>query len=196
MRRLDTLGMADEQLMARAARGERRAFEVLFDRHANVAFSLAYRICRRRAMAEDVVQEAFLTMWRGADRYETARGSVRSWTLSIVHSRAIDALRRAKLRDGVDIGDLELPEPASGDGLVEAEVLRREDSRRIRQALGELPAEQRQVIELAYLCGLTHTEIAQALALPTGTVKGRIRLGLGRLRSALGTDAVAVASRA
>jgi RNA polymerase sigma-70 factor, ECF subfamily len=191
MRLPDTRATTDEQLMARAACGEQRAFEVLFDRHANVAFSLAYRICRRRAMAEDVVQESFLTMWRGADRYERSRGSVRSWTLSIVHSRAIDALRRARLRDGVDIGDLELPEPASADGLVEAEVLRRDDGRRIREALGTLPPEQRQVIELAYLCGMTHTEIAQALTLPAGTVKGRIRLGLERLRRALGAEASA-----
>ncbi|HEY2772322.1 MAG TPA: sigma-70 family RNA polymerase sigma factor [Solirubrobacteraceae bacterium] len=186
----------DEQLMARAACGNRRAFEVLFDRHADLAFSLAYRICRRRAMAEDVVQEAFLSMWRGADRYERARGSVRSWTLSIVHSRAIDALRRAKLRDGVDIDDLQLPEPATDDGLVEAEVLRREDTRQIREALGALPPEQRQVIELAYLCGLTHTEIASALGLPAGTVKGRIRLGLERLRRALDTGPAIVAARA
>jgi RNA polymerase sigma-70 factor (ECF subfamily) len=191
MRLPDTRSTADEQLMALAARGERRAFEVLFERHVDVAFSLAYRICRRRAMAEDVVQDAFLTMWRTAERYERARGSVRSWMLSIVHSRAIDALRRAKLRDGVDLGEHELPEPATADGLVETEVLRREDTRRIRGALGELPPEQRQVIELAYLCGLTHTEIAQALALPPGTVKGRIRLGFARLRSALGADVAA-----
>jgi RNA polymerase sigma-70 factor (ECF subfamily) len=176
---------ADEDLIAFAVTGDVRAFEMLFDRHASVSFSLAYRICRRRSMAEDVVQEAFLALWRNAGRYEPGRGSVRSWLLSIVRSRSIDALRRAALRDGRNVAEQELAEPMSAAELVEAEVLRRDDAQRIREALAGLPTEQRQVIELSYFCGLSHGEIAQALELPTGTVKGRIRLGLRKLRTVL-----------
>src|ERR1700681_2553875 len=97
--------LADEDLMQLVRDGQARAFEIVFDRHASAAFSLAYRMCGRRAMAEDVVQEAFLSLWRSGARYDRARGSVRSWVLSVVHNRAIDAFRRGVVHDGRDIHD-------------------------------------------------------------------------------------------
>ena len=166
--------------------GEAQAFEVIFDRHASAAFSLAYRMCGRRAMAEDVVQESFLSLWRSGARYDRARGSVRSWVLSVVHNRAIDAFRRTAVKDGRDVPDEGLAQLLASPELTDKEVERRDDARLVRGALEELPAEQRRVIELAYFGGFTHTQIAQMLDLPAGTVKGRMRLGLGKMRIALG----------
>ena len=103
--RTDLLTLADEDLMALVQDGEPQAFEVLFDRHADAAFSLAYRMCGRRSMAEDVVQESFLSLWRSGARYDRTRGSVRSWVLSVVHNRAIDAFRREAVRTSRDVGD-------------------------------------------------------------------------------------------
>jgi RNA polymerase sigma-70 factor (ECF subfamily) len=170
--------------------GDVRAFEVVFDRHADAAFSLAYRMCGARARAEDVVQEAFLSLWRSGARYDRVRGSVRSWILSVVHNRAIDSLRRELAKESRDVHDERLAESVPSVGLVETEVERRDDAHRVRSALADLPADQRRVIELAYFGGFTHTEIAQMLGLPAGTVKGRMRLGLTKLRVALGSEAV------
>src|ERR1700720_4295457 len=97
--------LADEDLMQLVRDGEARAFEIVFDRHGSASFSLAYRMCGRRAMAEDVVQEAFLSLWRGGARYDRTRGSVRSWVLAIVHNRAIDALRRGVVRDSRNVAE-------------------------------------------------------------------------------------------
>jgi RNA polymerase sigma-70 factor (ECF subfamily) len=188
----DLRALADEDLIALAQGGEVRAFEVVFDRHADAAFSLAYRMCGRRALAEDIVQEAFLSLWRSGVRYDRARGSVRSWVLSVVHNRAIDAFRREGTRDRRDVHDEGLAERVPSPELVEVEVERRDDAQQVRTALEELPTEQRQVIELAYFGGFTHTEIADMLDLPPGTVKGRMRLGLSKLRLALGEPAGAV----
>jgi RNA polymerase sigma-70 factor, ECF subfamily len=174
--------LADEELMQRAAGGDVRAFELIFDRHASIAYSLASRICSRRAMAEDAVQEAFLSLWRNSGRYEPDRGSVRSWVLSAVHNRAIDTVRRIRVRDARDSGDVEAAERVAALELTEAEVLRRDEARRVRVAIDQLPAEQRQVVELAYFDGYTHREIASVLELPEGTVKGRMRLALQKLR--------------
>jgi RNA polymerase sigma-70 factor (ECF subfamily) len=179
--------------MALVHDGEVRAFDVIFDRHSAVAFSLAYRMCGRRAMAEDVVQEAFLSLWRSGARYDRTRGSVRSWVLSAVHNRAIDAFRRETVKDGRNVGDDGLAERLEADFRTDTEVERRDDARRIRSALEDLPPDQRQVIELAYFGGFTHTQIAEMLTLPSGTVKGRMRLGLAKLRLALG-DRVEVAT--
>lgn len=172
--------------MGLAREGESRAFEVIFDRHARAAFSLAYRMCGRRARAEDVVQEAFVSLWRGADHYDPLRGSVRSWVLGIVRKRAIDAFRHDAAREGKDVGDEDMAERVYAPELTDLEVERRDDARQVRNALQELPYDQRQVIELAYFAGFTHTQIAEMLGLPPGTVKGRMRLGLGKLRAALG----------
>jgi len=174
--------LADEDLMALVHAGEARAFEVIFDRHADVAFSLAYRMCGRRAMAEDVVQEAFVSLWRTGVRYDPTRGSVRSWVLRIVHNRAIDVFRRELARDSRTVDDGELAERLQDDARTDHEVLRRDDARQVRRALSGLPADQRQVIELAYFGGLSHSQIAELLGLPSGTVKGRMRLGLAKLR--------------
>jgi RNA polymerase sigma-70 factor (ECF subfamily) len=171
--------------MALVHDGEVSAFEVIFDRHASVAFSLAYRMCGRRAMAEEVVQEAFLSLWRSGARYDRARGSVRTWVLSAVHNRAIDAFRRESRTDDHRVGDQGLAERVPDEALTEVEAERRDDARRVRTALESLPADQRRVIELAYFGGFTHLQIADMLELPAGTVKGRMRLGLAKLRTVL-----------
>lgn len=161
--------------------GQARAFEALFDRHATVAYSLARRICRHERIAEDVVQEAFLSVWRGAARFDPSRGSARAWVLSAVHDRAIDAVRRGRandqpvVRDQHDVEQVAAPEPT------ETEALQRGEEHRIRRALDQLPPDQRRVIELSYFDGLTHDQIAQLLELAAGTVKGRIREGMQKL---------------
>jgi RNA polymerase sigma-70 factor (ECF subfamily) len=177
--------LADEDLMALVYEGDARAFEVVFDRHAEIAFSLAYRMCGRRAMAEDIVQEAFVSLWRSGARYDRGRGSVRSWILGAVRNRTVDVFRRESVRAGRDISAEETVArmPALDD--VPAEAQRRSDSREVRAALAELPADQRRVIELAYFGGFSHSQIAELLNLPPGTVKGRMRLGLGKLRTTL-----------
>jgi RNA polymerase sigma-70 factor (ECF subfamily) len=172
--------------MALVREGDARAFEVVFDRHAGVAFSLAYRMCGSTARAEDVVQEAFLSLWRTGVRYDRARGSVRSWVLSAVHNRGIDALRREISSSSRDVLDERIVEQMTSPHETPAEVERRDDARRVRCALDQLPADQRRVIELAYFGGFSHNQIAEILELPTGTVKGRMRLGLTKLRLLLG----------
>lgn len=166
--------------------GDAQAFEVVFDRHADAAFSLAYRMCGRRGTAEDVVQEAFLSLWRSGARYDRNRGSVRSWVLGVVRNRAIDVFRRDSVRTSRDVSDEGLADrmPAAND--TPAEVQRRHDASQVRSALDELPSEQRQVVELAYFGGFSHSEIADMLKLPAGTVKGRMRLALTKLRISLG----------
>jgi RNA polymerase sigma-70 factor, ECF subfamily len=190
--RTDLLTLADEDLMALVQDHEAQAFEVLFDRHADAAFSLAYRMCGRRSMAEDVVQESFLSLWRRGASYDPTRGSVRSWVLSVVHNRAIDAFRRETVRTSRDVGDEGVAERVAASERTEAEVERRDEAHHVRSALGELPADQRQVIELAYFGGFTHSQIAEMLKLPAGTVKGRMRLGLTKMRVALGGDTARV----
>ena len=171
--------------------GEARAFEVIFDRHADASFSLAYRMCGRRPTAEDIVQEAFMSVWRSGARYDHARGSVRSWLLGVVHNRAIDTFRHETIRTGRDVSDEGVTEPIAAPDRTDAEVERRDEAQHVRSVLGELPADQRQVIELAYFGGFSHNEIADMLKLPAGTVKGRMRLGLTKMRVALGAPAVA-----
>ncbi len=172
--------------MHRVYDGDARAFEVIFDRHSGVAFSLAYRMCGRRTMAEDVVQEAFLSLWRSGARYDRARGSVRSWVLGVVHNRAVDAFRRGAVKQGRDVADEGLAEQLVAPERTDTEVERREEAHQVRHALDGLPDDQRQVIELAYFGGFTHSQIAKMLELPAGTVKGRMRLGLTKMRMALG----------
>jgi RNA polymerase sigma-70 factor (ECF subfamily) len=180
--------LADEDLMERVRDGDAQAFGVVFDRHGGAAYSLAYRMCGSRSRAEDVVQEAFLSLWRSGARYDRARGSVRSWILGAVHNRAIDAFRRQTARESQDLRDDRLTEHLPSAERTEAEVERRDDAHRVRSALSHLPGEQRRVIELAYFGGFSHSEIADMLSLPAGTVKGRMRLGLSKLRVALGAE--------
>src|SRR3954463_4069869 len=170
--------LADEDLMQLVRRGDTLAFEVVYERHATVAFSLAYRMTGARNVAEDVVQESFLSLWRSGARYDRNRGSVRTWTLGIVHNRAIDALRRRAVRDRGVVQDEGMEERVPARERTELEFARRDEAREIRDALQQLPREQSHVIELAYFGGLTHSEIAAMLGTPIGTVKGRMRLGL------------------
>ena len=188
LRPVDLRGLADEELMELVDAGETRAFEVIFDRHSAAGYSLAMRMCGRRALAEDIVQDAFLSLWRSGSGYDRARGSVRSWVLSAVHNRAVDALRRSGAKAGRDVSDEGIAERLPARDATDAEVERRDESRRVRAALDELPGDQRQVIELAYFGGLSHSQIAEMLDLPPGTVKGRMRLGLTKMRSALGEE--------
>jgi RNA polymerase sigma-70 factor (ECF subfamily) len=181
--------LADEELMQLVYRSSADAFEVIYDRHADAAFSLAYRMCAQRALAEDVVQEAFLSLWRTRSRYERDRGSVRTWVLGIVRNRAIDALRRRAVRDRGIVDDEGLQERVAAPERTDLDVARREEAREIRDALADLPAEQSRVIELAYFGGMTHVQIAAMLDMPVGTVKGRMRLGLAKMRMALGDPA-------
>jgi RNA polymerase sigma-70 factor (ECF subfamily) len=180
--------LADEDLMELVRQGESPAFEIIFDRHGDTAYSLAYRMCGSRARAEDVVQDAFLSLWRSGTRYDRTRGSVRSWILSVVHNRAVDTFRREATRSSLQVGDEGLAERLPSGESIDADAERRDDAGRVRGALRDLPADQREVIELSYFGGFTHVEIAEMLSLPPGTVKGRMRLGLSKLRISLGTE--------
>src|ERR671926_1668839 len=184
------LNLADEDLMQLVRRGDSAAFEVVYERHATAAFSLAYRMTGRRGAAEDVVQEAFLSLWRSGARYDRTRGSVRTWVLGIVHNRAIDALRRSMVHDRRRTSDEGIEERLESGERTDVEAARRDEAREGRSALRALPAEQSRVIELAYFGGFSHTEIAAMLDTPVGTVKGRMRLGLKKLHEALGHGAV------
>ena len=178
--------LADEELMPRIGEKDPDAFEVFYDRHGGVAFSLAYRIVGERGAAEDVVQEAFISIWRSGARYDRGRGSVRSWMLGIVRNRAIDFLRsKAGRAPKLDFDDDAVLEHRPSAELTDAEALRRETTHELRGALGELPGEQSKVIELAYFGGFSHSEIATMLEVPLGTVKGRMRLGLEKIRGEL-----------
>jgi RNA polymerase sigma-70 factor (ECF subfamily) len=178
--------LADEELMPLVGRKDPEAFEVLYDRHGGVAYSLAYRIVGNRAAAEEVTQEAFISVWRSGARFDAARGSVRSWLLSVVRNRAIDFLRsKAGKAPKLDFDDDSALEQRPAAERTEEEALRRETAGEIRGALGRLPGEQSKVIELAYFGGFSHSEIAEILGLPMGTVKGRMRLGLEKIRGEL-----------
>jgi RNA polymerase sigma-70 factor (ECF subfamily) len=185
----DIARYGDEELMQLVHDGDARAFEAVYDRHGDAAFSLAYRMVGNRAVAEDVTQEAFLSIWRSRQRYRRDRGSVRTWVLGIVHHRTIDALRRNLVHERRRASAEGLEEREQAPELTDVEVVRRAEASTVRSALGALPDEQSRVIELAYFGGFTHTEIAGMLDMPVGTVKGRMRLGLDKLRRALGGEA-------
>jgi RNA polymerase sigma-70 factor (ECF subfamily) len=181
--------LADEDLMHLVRKGDSAAFEVVYERHATAAFSLAYRMVGTRNTAEDVVQDAFLSLWRSGGRYERTRGSVRTWVLGIVHNRAIDSLRRSMRHDRRRVSDEGIEERFEAKELTDVDAARNEEAREVRDALKALPDEQCQVIELAYFGGLSQSEIATMLDTPIGTVKGRMRLGLTKMRSHLGGPA-------
>jgi RNA polymerase sigma-70 factor (ECF subfamily) len=178
--------LADEELMPLIGEKNPGAFEVFYDRHGGVAYSLAYRIVGERGAAEDVTQEAFISIWRSGARYDAARGSVRTWMLGIVRNRAIDALRsKAGRAPKLDFDDDSILEHRPAEELTDSEALRRETAEEVRGALDELPGEQAKVIQLAYFGGFSHSEIASMLGVPLGTVKGRMRLGLEKIRGEL-----------
>jgi RNA polymerase sigma-70 factor, ECF subfamily len=178
--------LADEDLMQLVRKGDSAAFEVVYERHATAAFSLAYRMVGTRSAAEDVVQEAFLSLWRSGARYDRARGSVRTWVLGIVHNRAIDGLRRSLVHTRRRASDEGLEERFEAKERTEVEAARNDEAREVHAALRTLPDEQCKVIELAYFGGFSQSEIAEMLQTPIGTVKGRMRLGLEKMRGQLG----------
>jgi len=176
----------DRDLLARLVAGELDALEGLYERYRTMAYSIALRITGEPAAAEDVVQEAFLGAWRNAARYAEGRGSVKTWLLSIVHHRAIDAIRRRKPTTELPDGDTGLRTPVAltlPD--VWGEVVVGVDRDAVVTALAGISTVQREALELAYYGGLTQVEIAERLALPLGTVKSRMRLGLLGLRRIL-----------
>lgn len=181
----DLARLTDEELVRGVARIESGAFDVLYRRHGAAVFALARRMLGSQLRAEDAVQEAFLGLWRSAARYDPARGSVRTWLLGMVRNRSIDALRSLGVHERRRI------EMEGFEGRIEAhdqtekDFIRDEQATGVRSALATLPPDQRRVLELAYFGGWSQTEIAEHLDLPLGTVKGRTRLGLVKLRSAL-----------
>jgi RNA polymerase sigma-70 factor (ECF subfamily) len=178
--------LADEELMPLIGRKDPEAFEVFYDRHGGVAYSLAYRIVGERTAAEDVTQEAFISIWRSGARFDPTRGSVRSWMLSVVRNRAIDALRsKAGKAPKLTLDDESILEQRPAEELTEEEAMRHETASEVRGAIGRLPGEQSRVIELAYFGGFSQSEIARMLGVPLGTVKGRMRLGLEKIRGEL-----------
>jgi RNA polymerase sigma-70 factor, ECF subfamily len=188
--RQDIHSLADEEVMHLVQEGDPRAFEMLYDRHGGAAFSLAYRMVGNRVTAEDISQEAFLSIWRSRLRYQQERGSVRTWVLGIVHHRAIDALRRNLVHERRRASAEGIEERFEARELTDVEAVRREEARGVRSAIAELPDEQSRVIELAYFGGFSHSKIAEMLEEPIGTVKGRMRLGLQKMRKSL-TEEVA-----
>jgi RNA polymerase sigma-70 factor (ECF subfamily) len=173
--------LADEELISLVGQSDADAFAVLYDRHSRAAYSLAYRMMGERQAAEDLAQDGFLKVWRSATSYRADRGSVRTWILSIVHNRGIDQLRSLASRQRTQ-EKIEASAPKSQPSEAFAESWRNSQREQVREALGTLPQEQLKVLELAYFSGYTHVEIAELLGLPLGTVKGRMRLGLKKVR--------------
>jgi RNA polymerase sigma-70 factor, ECF subfamily len=172
---------ADRAVLVRLANGELPALEELYDRYKTMAYSIAFRITNDATLAEDVVQDAFLGAWRNAARYVEGKGSVKTWLLSIVHHRAIDAVRRR--RPTTDLPDTESTAPAQLQlPDVWADVSASLDADTVKGALATLSDVQREAIELAYFGGLTQQEIAERTETPLGTVKSRMRLGLLAMR--------------
>lgn len=177
----------DRELVQRIRGGDGDAFRGLFARYAPSAMALARRVVRQPFLAEEIVQEAFLAVWRNPGGYDQQRGSVRTWLMGMVHHRAVDAVRREqtqrKRAEESRVGDdVVAPDPA--DDVVDRIGLPQERMA-VRAALAELPAEQRQVIELMYFDGLSQSRISERLGLPLGTVKSRTLLGMRRLRASV-----------
>ncbi|MCU0280298.1 MAG: sigma-70 family RNA polymerase sigma factor [Acidimicrobiia bacterium] len=182
----DPATLADEELIALVAGGDERAFACLYDRHARVAWALAHRLLGERTAAEDLVQEAFLALWRGAAGYRPSRGGVRTWLLAILRNRGIDRLRTQGAqarRQGLLEQEEQVLRPAGAPA--EEAALGAVQGQAVRRALAQLPDDQREVLRLAYYGGFTHHEIADLLGVPLGTVKSRMRLGLERVRRAI-----------
>jgi RNA polymerase sigma-70 factor (ECF subfamily) len=181
------LGSGEDERQLVVAIAERRdpdALAKLYDQFGGMAYGLTIRMVNDPGAAEEVVQEAFFNVWRNARSYDASKGSVRNWVLSIVHNQAIDKLRRQRSKQRLD-SQIELAEDALQRPDVWGEVSSVLERQRINQALQTLPRDQRTTIELAYFGGYTHSEIANLLKIPLGTVKGRLRLGMDKLRLTL-----------
>jgi RNA polymerase sigma-70 factor (ECF subfamily) len=177
------------ELLKRSSRGDEAAFAEWYDATAARAFGLAVRVLRDRAQAEEVTQEVYLDCWRNSGRFDETRGSAVSWLLTIVHRKAVDRIRSAEAAGRRDTAYTQHEQTIDHDTTAEA-VTASLEATRVRSALGHLTLKQRQAIELAFLGGYTHTEVATLLDLPVGTAKTRIRDGLIRLRDALGIGEV------
>ena len=179
--------LSDEALINALAEGAEWAMEPLYERYNRVLYSLVYRMVTDHQVAEDLLQEAFLSVWRRATSYSPQSGTVRSWLISILHNRTIDYLRAVRRRAGlkeVTWEEVEQDERTAFPDVWE-EALRSVQGAQLRAALVNIPSEQRMVIELAYFQGWTHSEIAEGCEIPLGTVKARMRLGLSRLKGLL-----------
>lgn len=181
--------LSDEEVLAAIQRRDDAALAELYDRYGRLAFGLAYRILGERGTAEDIVQEAYLAVWRRASSFQADRGSARAWLMSIVHNAAIDRRRGRHKRELTDVAldDLAFKLETGAEDTFDL-VSERIEAAHVRAALGGLPAEQREAIELAYFGGLTQQEIATRTGTPLGTVKSRMRLGLHKMRGLLGTS--------
>jgi len=174
----------DDAILELLSRGDPEAMEALYDRYSAVAFTIAMRVLRDESAAEDAVQDAFLSVWRRAASYRPERGTLRAWLCTIVRNRAIDMIRGDNGRTRYELPlDGRREEASLSDTW--SEVMAELRRARLRRALTELPPEQRQTIELAYWAGMSQSEIGRHMRVPLGTVKGRARLGLAKLRDAL-----------
>ena len=177
--------LADEDLISLIeANDDAEAFATLYDRHSRSAYSLAYRMMGERQAGEDLVQDAFLKVWRNAGSYRAERGSVRTWLLSIVHNQGIDQIRSLASRRRTQ-EKIEASAPRSQPSEAFAQSWVNSQGEQVREALETLPSEQLKILELAYFLGYTHVEIAEFLDLPLGTVKSRMRLGLKKMHDLL-----------
>ncbi len=178
---------SDAALVARVARSDDAALGTLYDRHNRVAYAIALRVVRDRGLAEDAVQDAFLSVWKGAHSFRSEQTSVRGWILMLVHRRAVDLVRREQRRRSDVLDERhERGDDAAGPADEASLVGLREQ---VQRALGFLPDAQREVLELAYYGGLTQTEVAARVDAPLGTVKSRTSTALTALRRALADDA-------
>ncbi len=173
--------LPDEALVARMALGDEPALAELYDRFGGVAYRLAVRVLRDRVLAEDAVQDAFLGAWRTAAAFDSTRGTVSTWLMTLVHRRAVDLVRREDRRRTDVLDDA----PIASHETTDEEAAVREERRRVQSALAQLPSDQREALELAYYGGLTQSELAERLGVPLGTVKSRMFAGLGKLRDLL-----------
>lgn len=178
----DFAHLSDEAVVALTARSDESALAELYDRYGRAAYGLAFRVLRDAALAEDAVQEAFLDVWRQADRFVPERARASAWLFTFVHRRAVDVVRREERRRADPIESA--PEP-SGDATAEDEAWLRLERERVQGALRQLPDAQREAIELAYYGGFTQSELAERLGEPLGTIKSRMFTGLARLRELL-----------
>jgi RNA polymerase sigma-70 factor (ECF subfamily) len=180
------------ELLRRSSRGDENAFAEWYDATAARAFGLAVRVLRDRAQAEEVTQESYLDCWRHASRFDAGKGNAISWLLTIVHRKAVDRVRSAEAAGRRDAAYGHREQDVPHDATAETATTSLEAAR-VRAALADLTVKQREAIELAFLGGYTHTEVAAMLDLPVGTAKTRIRDGLIRLRDALGVGEVGTA---
>jgi RNA polymerase sigma-70 factor (ECF subfamily) len=177
----DLAHLSDEAVVALVARSEEVALAELYDRFGRLAYGLALRVLRDDALAEDAVQDAFLTVWRTASRFVPSRGKASTWLLTLVHRRAVDIVRREERRRTEPLEGA--AEPASGP--TDEAVWLRFERERVQEALKRLPDQQREALELAYYGGFTQAELADRLGEPLGTIKSRMFAGLNRLRELL-----------